>query len=121
MFTIFYKNVPFGKLGCILGVYSYILGRKSTSFAIPPYIDPGARGTQYIIPYAYHIYTAVRPQDYQGLRVLGLRSHVSTILGLHGLMSTRIPHLGLRRWPVYAPQSQIGYHIDLRSHTPSPT
>jgi hypothetical protein len=41
-------------------------------FAIPPYIDPGARGTQYVIPYAYHIYTAVRHQTpLQGHRVTG--------------------------------------------------
>ena len=42
------------------------------SFAIPPYIDPNARGTQYVIPYAYHIYTAVRHQTpLQGHRVIG--------------------------------------------------
>jgi hypothetical protein len=41
-------------------------------FAIPPYIDPNARGTQYVIPYAYHIYTTVRHQTpLQGHRVTG--------------------------------------------------
>jgi hypothetical protein len=71
---------------------------KSTSFAGAPYIDPGARGTQYILPYAYHIYTAVRPQDYQGLRVhITIRIYGpritrvsgSQVSGLQGLRSPR--------------------------------
>ena len=53
---------------------------KSTEIAMAPYIDPGARGTLYIILYAYHIYTAIRHQiPLPGYKVLDLGSRVSMV------------------------------------------
>jgi len=58
----------------------YSKSRKSPGHA---YIDPNARGTGYIILYAYGIYTAVRHKiPLPGSRVLGLGSRVSMVSGL---------------------------------------
>ena len=62
----------------------YSKPRKSPRHA---YIDPNARGTGYIILYAYHIYTAVRHQTpYRGQ---GLWSRVYGIPGLGSHKVTR--------------------------------
>jgi hypothetical protein len=55
----------------------YSKSRKSPCHA---YIDPNARGTGYIILYAYGIYTAVRHKTpLPGYRVSGLGSRVSRV------------------------------------------
>ena len=48
---------------------------KSTEIAMAPYIDTNARGTGYIILYAYGIYTAVRHQIPLPLMNLDLWAH----------------------------------------------
>jgi hypothetical protein len=56
---------------------------KSRKSPYPAYIDPNARGTGYIILYAYGIYTAVRHKiPLPGSRVLDLGSRVSMVSGL---------------------------------------
>ena len=52
---------------------------KSWKSPYPAYIDPNARGTGYIIPYIYRIYTAVRHQiPLPGYRV----SRVTRVSGI---------------------------------------
>ena len=77
------------------GVRKEEIYSKSTSFAMAPYIDPGARGTGYIIPYIYGIYTAVRHRDpLPGSRSKSRSKSRSRVSGHPGHWSWSLGHPG---------------------------